>query len=250
MDVALISLLFLKPLLDRDLLIKEDWKRFKNTDPRACLLDGRFLVVQENANVMIYNTNVLPPAKVPQKWEDLLNPEWKGQMCIPQTQIGASVVFEIWDESKAVKYLEALGKQQLIVESGANTTLPRCANGEVALANTYMSQVPLWKAKGQPIDATPISPQWNAPQGAYSVKGLPHPNAAKLFTAWLITPEGQAAMMQTGRGRSSPCNASETAKLLCDKGIKLINADTMEKAMRQDALIERTRKILGLKPPS
>jgi iron(III) transport system substrate-binding protein len=249
-DVSMVSLLFLKPLLDRDLLVKEDWKRFGNTDLRVSLLDGRFLVIQENSNVMIYNTKSVPPAKVPKTWEDLLNPEWKGQICIPQTQIGASIVFEIWDENKAVKYLEALGKQQLVIESGANMTLPRCANGEVALANTYMSQVPMWKAQGQPIDATPISPQWDSPQGAYSVKGLPHPNAAKLFMGWLITPEGQAAMVKTGKGPSSPCNASASAQLLCDKGIKLIKTDTVEKAMRQDALIERTRKILGLKPPT
>jgi len=249
-DVAMLSLVFLKPLLDRDLLVKEDWKRFKNTDTSAALMDGRFLVVSGNAGVMIYNTKSVPPAKAPQKWEDLLNPEWKGQIAIPQTQIGFSILFEIWDENKAVKYLETLAKQQLVVESGANMTLPRCANGEVALANTYMSQVPMWKAKGQPIDATPISPQWDSPQGVYSVKGLPHPNAAKLLMGWLITPEGQAAMVKTGRGLSSPCNASAPAQLFCDKGIKLIRTDTLEKALRQDNLIERTRAILGLKPPT
>lgn len=249
-DVAFANFLWVRPLLDRDLLIKEDWKKFGNVDRSAILLDGRLLTQYGFSNVIIYNTNLVSPSKIPRKWEDLINPEWKGQIAIPQTQIAVSVVLDIWDEGKAVKYLEALGKQNLVVESGANMTLPRCANGEVALADTIMSQIPTWKEKGSPIEVAPISPQWDSPFGLYSLKRSPHPNAARLLMAWLITPEGQAAMKKTGRGLSSPCNASAPAQIYCDKGIKLIQVDNVEKAVRQDKLIEKARTILGLKPPS
>jgi len=249
-DVAFANFLWIRPLLDRNLLVKEDWTAFKNLDRNTLLLDGRLLTQYSFSNVIIYNTNLVPPAKVPKKWEDLASPEWKGQIAVPITQVGPSIAFEIWEESKAVKFLEALGKQNLIVEGGANMTLPRVANGEVALADTIMSQVPSWKAKGLPFDVTPISPQWDSPFGVYSVKGAPHPKAAKLLMGWLVTPEGQDAMKRTGRGLNFPCSASEPAKIYCDKGIKLIAIDSLEKAVRQDQLIQRTRSIMGLKPPS
>ena len=249
-DVAFANFLWVRPLLDRDLLIKEDWAKFGNIDRSAVLLDGRLLTQYGFSNVLIYNTNLVSPSKIPKTWEDLTKPEWKGQICVPQTQIGVSIVFEIMEESKAVKLLEALGKQNLVVESGANMTLPRCANGEVALADTIMSQIPAWKEKGSPIEVSPISPQWDSPFGVYSLKGSPHPNAARLLMAWLITPEGKAAMKKTGRGPSSPCDASVGAQEYCNKGVKLIQVDSIEKAVKQDKLIERTRTILGLKPPT
>jgi iron(III) transport system substrate-binding protein len=249
-DVAFANLHNVRPLLDRDLLVRNDWKGFGNIDRSTFLLDGRYLTLYGFSSCVVYNTNLVPPAKVPRKWEDLLNPEWKGQICVPQTQIALSVVFEIWDESKAVKYLEALAKQNLVVESGSNMTMPRCANGEVALADTIITLFPSFKAQGMPIDVAPISPQWDSPYGVYSVKGAPHPNAAKLLMAWSITPEGQAANRKSGRGLSSPCNASEQAQIYCDKGIKLIGIDSIEKGAKVEKMIERTRTILGLKPPT
>ncbi len=249
-DAAFASFLWIKPLLDRDLLAREDWKKYPNIDRNALLLDGRLLTQYGFTNVTIYNKNLVPASKVPKSWEDLLNPQWQGQICVPLTVVGCSVVFDIWDEGRAVKYLEALAKQKLIAESGANMTAPRCANGEVALADTTTTMIPGMRNQGLPIGVAPISPQWDSPFGLYSIKGAPHPNAAKLLMAWLITADGRAIMRKIGRGPNFPCDASPQAQILCENGIKVITLDTVEKAVRQEGLLDRTRKILGLKPPN
>ena len=55
-----------------------------------------------------------------------------------------------------------------------------------------------------------------------------HPNAAKLFIAWLISPEGREAYRKTGMGLAVPCDASGTAQLLCDNGIPYIRITSIE----------------------
>ena len=248
-DVAFGTIAWVKPLLDRDLLVKGGWESINGVDKSAIFMDGRFATVYGFANVIIYNTNLVKAADVPKTWEDLLHPRWKGQIAVPLTTIGASVLFKAWGQERATKYLEQLREQRLVVDRGADAVSQRVANGEVALGDTIMSIIPAMKASGMPIDATPISPQRESPFGVYYIKGAPHPSAAKLFIAWMETAEGQAAWKATGRGPSVPCNASDAAKLFCDKGVKLEIADTLEKAMAQEEMIEQARDILGLKPP-
>ena len=248
-DVAMGSLPRMGPLVERDLLVKEDLDNLPNLDRKAILLEGRYFATYSMVLGIIYNTNLVPPNKVPKKWEDLLNPEWKNKISVGRTTLALGVLLQVWDENKAVNYLKALRKQGLVIANDLVTAGNRCADGETAFGDTSLTLMPRYKKKKIPVDVAPISPQRDVPYGTYTVKGAKHPNAAKLLKAFLITPEGKALWAKTGRGPSTPCDASPLSRILCEKGIKSFPIFSMEAIAKDVAAVEKTREILGTKPP-
>jgi iron(III) transport system substrate-binding protein len=68
--------------------------------------------------------------------------------------------------------------------------------------------VPL-KRKGAPIDFVPVQPVVARPQGIGVAMNAPHPNAALLFTDFVLSPEGQKLFESMGRVPASTRVKSE-----------------------------------------
>ena len=88
------------------------------------------------------------------------------------------------------------------------------------------------------------------PTGVWIPKGgVKHPNAAKLFLAWMLTPEGKKAVVSAGRGRLAPAGASLTAKWLADNGIDLVRIESKEdiRIYNQD-FAKTVMTLMGLMP--
>src|SRR5262245_58485976 len=63
-----------------------------------------------------YNTRLVPPAKVPKTYADLLDPQWRGKMAWPYANTGR-YLFLInlrlaWGEEKAMAYFQKLAEQK------------------------------------------------------------------------------------------------------------------------------------------
>jgi iron(III) transport system substrate-binding protein len=67
------------------------------------------------------------------------------------------------------------------------------------------------KEKGTPVDYVTSAPPVVFPRQAGIYIKAPHPNAAKLFAEWLITPEGQASIDSLGREVSRKGIPSKTS---------------------------------------
>ena len=84
------------------------------------------------------------------------------------------------------------------------------AAGEVPVGlTTYKSNILPLKPKGAPIDFVPVQPVVARPQGIGVARNAPHPNAALLFTDFVLSPAGQrlfeswAACPRARRSRAS-----------------------------------------------
>jgi iron(III) transport system substrate-binding protein len=149
-----------------------------------------------------YNTDLVKPADVPHKFEDLLDPKWKGKMAWSSTVIG-SILFitgvrNFMGEEKAEAYLQKLAKQDVAPIASTNrAVVDRIIAGEYALCLDSFLHHPIISAnKGAPVAPDPMNPVLTLVSSVMLPKYPPHPYAAMLFIDYLLSVEGQTVLRQ------------------------------------------------------
>lgn len=154
-----------------------------------------------------YNANNVTPAEVEKlkTWKGILDPEFKGRFAV-SNQICSTCYAPIhmWLDPKLKdKYGEAfmrkIAAQNPHVYAEINLAIDRVAAGEEDIVYCC-----LWGAlanaryvKGAPIRWVYPTPTPVAPESFMAIsKFAPHPNAARLFENWWISPEGTAAQQK------------------------------------------------------
>lgn len=140
-----------------------------------------------------YNKKLLPAKDVPKKWEDLLDPKWKGKLgVINSTHHFARLAAGPWGEEKTTEFVKKLAAQKPLL-SRAGEMAQRLILGEVLVSATLQdSQLHEAEKSGAPLafanDVQPVvSPEYHV--GV--LKGAPHPNVATLFVAFMGSAEVQ-----------------------------------------------------------
>lgn len=143
------------------------------------------------------NSNLVKPGEEPKVWKDFLDPKWKGKIIAtdPLTSGGLYQLFVPLMREKVIddEFLKALNKQDLRYSSALPDEGGILARGERHISLRGVDSVyARFAAEGAPIraiainDGTVLSVLTTA---AYA--GAPHPNAAKVFINWFLSPEGQ-----------------------------------------------------------
>ena len=112
--------------------------------------------------------------------------------------------------TKGMDYFRALSALRPEVRQGHVLLAALVAAGDVPIGLTaYNSNVLPLKRKGAPIDFVPVQPVVARPQGIGVALNAPHPNAALLFTDFVLSPEGQKLFESMGRVPASTRVKSE-----------------------------------------
>jgi iron(III) transport system substrate-binding protein len=142
-----------------------------------------------------YNTNLVKPEDAPKSYADLLDPRWAGKMVKGHPAYSGTIMtatFQLvrelgWD------YLEKLSKQRVMQVQSSTDPPKKLSLGERAvMADGNEYGVVLLKEAGQPVEPvypTEGTPTISGPTAIFAT--APHPNAARLFQAWLHTRETQ-----------------------------------------------------------
>jgi ABC-type Fe3+ transport system substrate-binding protein len=97
--------------------------------------NGYFVGVGFSAHVIAYNPSLVPKDRIPRKWEDCLDPYWKGKFAVdtrPKTFAGLSLE---WGEEKTLQYVRRLQENQPFRhDHGKRLPAARHALGGAALA--------------------------------------------------------------------------------------------------------------------
>jgi iron(III) transport system substrate-binding protein len=199
-DLLLGAAAQIAPLVKRDFFVQVPWESYlpgRITDEMT-ELDGKIVRIVTGLSGATYNSK-LAPFK-PTRLEDFLKPEWKGK--IASTPYAASfdvlLADDVWGKEKTTKYVTALSSQITgLIRCGE---AERIATGEfIALVMDCTGQDALqWQEKGAPLDQ--MVPHDAAQQRYYYLavpKHAQHPNAAKLFSIFMLTEEGQKIAYDT-----------------------------------------------------
>ena len=141
-----------------------------------------------------YNTDKVKPEEAPKTWKDLLNPRWQNAMSVKQSTSGLQ--FVQWYELKKLygdQFWKDFAKLRPRGFDSRAQLFDRLAKGDDKVCGlAELAGYLLQKEKGahiafvMPSDGLPAGTLWNG-----VVDKAPHPEAAKLFVDWLMSPRGQ-----------------------------------------------------------
>jgi iron(III) transport system substrate-binding protein len=228
-------------------------KQLHQTFDYAKLGIAKELIQYDNGVISLANQFVLPAFNktilrshdVPKRWEDLLDPKWKGGKLGISTATHhlARLAVGPWGEAKTSEFVGALAKQEPILGTLANL-YNRLLVGEILLISTltdsFISQAkhdnaPIVFAEGlDPI----ISPTYNAGVP----KGARHPNVGHLFAVFLTHLEAQE-VWEKFNGQTSALIPGTTAHKYA-QGKRLL-VMTQNQAQSVDKLARQYGKVLG-----
>jgi iron(III) transport system substrate-binding protein len=143
---------------------------------------------------IVYNTDKVKPQDAPKNWKDLLSPKWQNGMSVKQSTSGMQ--FAEWYELRRLYgdgYWKEFAKLRPRGFDSRAQIYDRLAKGDdrICALGEYAGYL-LQKDKGAPIafvappDGLPAAPMLNG-----IVDKAPHPQAARLFVDWLMSPRGQ-----------------------------------------------------------
>ena len=137
-----------------------------------------------------YNTNLIPPAVVPKSYADLLKPELKGKIGFVSNETGTRTLGSIL-KVKGEEFVKKLRVQDITLYSVSGRAMADLViSGEVGLSPTiFRDHAMEAKAKGAPIDWTPMEAVPTNAGGVVIVAQAPHAHAAVLLTDFLLGPQ-------------------------------------------------------------
>jgi len=218
-DIALGAAPQLVPVLKANYFETVDWKKYlpsRITD-QMVEHDGQLLRIVTGLSGATYNS-ALAPMK-PATLEDFLKPAWKGKIASTPYAAGFDILLaeDVWGKDKTFNYVRALSRQI--------TGLIRCGEAERIATGEYLALVMdctgqdalQWKEKGAPLEQ--MMPLDAAQQRYYYFaipKNAQHPNAAKLYSIFTMTEEGQKLAYDTWKTDLHSFPGSKMGKMVDD----------------------------------
>jgi iron(III) transport system substrate-binding protein len=162
-------------------------------NPAALTPHREWTGTRYNIFVAAYNTQLIKKAELPKRYDDLLDPKWKGKLGIEADDsdwFGA--VLDQMGEQRGLKLFHDIAATNGISVRKGHTLLANLIiSGEVPLAvTTYAYRVAQLKKSGAPVDWFTIPPVIARFEGAGVARHAVHPNAAILFFDFMLT-DGQ-----------------------------------------------------------
>ena len=191
-----------------------------------------------------YNKKTLPAKDVPTKWEDLLDPKWKGKLgVINSTHHWGRLAAGPWGEEKTIDFIKKLSAQKPLL-TRAGEMAQRLILGEVLISATLQdSQLHQSMESGAPLAfAEQVQPVISPEYHVGVLKNAPHPNAAHLFVAFMASPEVQAIWEKHTGHTSAYVPGTAAHKFAQGKQVVYMKQD---QAAKVDKISRQIGKILG-----
>ena len=201
-DVYIGAESYLEPLVRRKIFFQGDWPNLLPGRITAEMVegDGQSLRVYSGLPGAPYNTRRVPKSEAPKSLKDFLNPFWKGKIASTPYVTGINLLAakELWGPEAALEYVKQFSRQV----SG----LIRCNEMERVVTGEFLSLVMdcngartfELQAQGAPLEH--LIPSDAAMIRHFFInipKNAENPNAARLFTTFLLTKEAQKLLWES-----------------------------------------------------
>lgn len=153
---------------------------------------------------VVYNKGIIKPADAPKSLEDLLKPQYKGKLVMPDptqhtttTQWVASL-HKLMGKEKADKYIRDLAAMKPILVESLLPAAERVTTGETPIAITYVKYAFIFGQKGAPMDYVRLGKMLGDGHYVPLSNKAPHPNAGKAFIDYFLGEESMTVMAKMG----------------------------------------------------
>lgn len=207
---------------------------------------GHWTAIYNNYYVLGYNTKLVSEKEAPKRWEDLLDPKWKGKISIDQEEYPwYATLVAAWGKEKTQKYMKDLAKQNIQWRKGHTLIAQLLGAGEFPAAIVYAHRIESDKKKGAPVEWVNTVDPIVVSVNSIGISSKPNnPNAAKLLVDFILSKKSQEKIRSYNRIPArmdveplSPRMAQTKLKL------KVVPHDT---ATQYNEYIKEFRQIFGL----
>ena len=161
---------------------------------------GRWVDMYSNLRMVGYNSRLVPKDKIPKRYEDLLEPGWKGQIGFPEGQFSwFATMLKIMGEERGRKFFQGLARQDLNYRGAQVMIAQMISAGEFNGGFTYDTQILRFRSRGAPIDVAPMPFVTKNIHPLALAAHAPHSNAGKVFIDYVLSKEGQTFIKNMGR---------------------------------------------------
>jgi iron(III) transport system substrate-binding protein len=163
---------------------------------------GSWFALTLRTRVIMYNTELVKPEELPSSVLELTDAKWKGQLGSADSRNGALMahlvsIRHLYGNDTMVKFVQGLQANEAAWFGGHTEVRKAVGAGELKIGFVNHYYYHLSKAEGAPVGI--IYPDQGAEQGgmvvnstnAGIVKNAPHADLARLFVAFMLSPEGQ-----------------------------------------------------------
>jgi iron(III) transport system substrate-binding protein len=190
----------------REKLLDEFWSpHFTDLPPAAIPKHRHWIADRFNFFTIGYNTDLVKPEEVPDKYEDLVHPRWVGRVGIEGSDVDwFGAVVKSMGEEKGMAFFRKLAASKPQIRTGHTLMAELVASGEIPLAATiYNHNIERLIVKGAPVKWKAITPTFGRPNAIGVAAQAPHPHAALLFADFMLSKEGQTLIKKRNRVPSS-----------------------------------------------
>lgn len=210
--------------------------------------DGLYYTLRGTPYVIAYNSRLVPKDQAPRKWQDLLDPRWKGKIShghpgysgVVTTGMVAILGKYGWD------YYAGLAKNQPVLGQSAEDPPVKVAGGEGLIGVSGEYNFFRAQKKGNPIEIVfpeDLVPFVNSPVAI--LNRAPHPNAAKLFMDFLFGKEAQQIMADDGLYVPNEAVTYPPGKKPL-KDLKAVTPDPRDILKRNEEIKAKFRELFGV----
>ncbi len=157
--------------------------------------DKTWHAVYELPGVIFYNDRLVDASRAPRDWEDMLRPEWKGDVLIRNPMhSGVARAFymaliQAWGEVRAFDFFRKLDAQMDGNYAVSNDKLlGAVTRGEAKIS--IMNEADIWMARNEMRESLavsyPLSGAFVTPEPVAMITGAPHPEAARKYMEFLM----------------------------------------------------------------
>jgi len=153
---------------------------------------------------VVYNKDIIKPGEAPKSLEDLVKPQYRGKLVMPDptqhtttTQWVASLD-KLMGKEKAEKFIRDLAAQKPILVESLLPAVERVVTGETPIAITYIKYVHTFGQKGAPLDYVRLGKFMGDGHYLGLSNKAPHPNAAKAFIDYFLGAENMLVLAKLG----------------------------------------------------
>src|SRR5438067_3087410 len=190
----------------------------------------------------------------PTTWDDLLAPELKGKLDMPDpAKTGGGYIFladQIFrfnkDEEKAMEYMKQLHANVGQYVGTAPQGIELVGQGQFLMGPNWGHDILTAATKGQPVEFIAPAQTANEIGGVSIVKGGPNTDGAKMFVDWVLSPDGSALNVKLSNRLSVLPSIPPAPGAPTLDQVTMVDYDRVWAADNKDRLIKAWQAAVGL----
>ena len=153
---------------------------------------------------IMYNTSLIKPADAPKSLEDLLKPEYRGKLVMPDPTLHTTTaqwlasLYKVIGKEQAHKFVDDLAASKPILVESFLPSAQRVESGETPIGITYIKYVYIFGKEGAPLDYVRLPKMLGDGHYITLSNKAPHPNAGKAFIDFFLGDQSMKLMAQLG----------------------------------------------------